>query len=216
MGTRSAAIASVSYQTIVHVTHIECYADNVLNGGQREDAAEPGRYRPDERPCPTCRGAISAGKLFSRTAFEPTDEELQVDVKPNVVDDDGGVEVAAVSDVKVAKLQRILRKRKAVSRRVLDSDEEDDGGEDDDMSDFIVEDDEDEYEETARRELKKRLKGKRKEIVVKSDDEDDEDIIFGAKPTEKQLAPSQIKLMRKFLPSTKMKVRSLLIPSYAF
>lgn len=173
-----------------------------MNAGQREDAEEPGRYQADERPCPTCRGAISPDRIFSRTAFEPSDEELQAHTNAGNVDSDGDA-VMVDAEAKVAKAGRVVRKRKASARRVLDSDEEE-GDDDDDLSDFIVQDDEDDEEKAARRELERRLKGKRKEIIVVSDDEDD-DVIFGAKP-DTPTGSGQIKLMAKFLPSTKMKV----------
>lgn len=190
---------------------------NVLNGAQREDAAEPTRFKADERPCPTCRSPISADKIFARTAFEPSDEELSTDKKGTAkieknepvdikINDDIVTINAEAQAVKPAKAGRVVRKRKARSRRVFDSDEEVDDGDGDDMSDFIVESDEDEGEKDTRRELKRRLKGKQRMIVI-SDDEDD-DIIFGAKqPKPKTPAGEQpIKLMARFLPSTKMKV----------
>ena len=90
-----------------------------------------------------------------------------------------------------------------------------DDGDDDDMSDFIVESDEDEEEKDAHRELKRlKGKGKAKEVIVISDSEDDseddgdDDIIFGAKLDRfARRGPANVKLMPKFLPSTKMKVR---------
>lgn len=86
----------------------------------------------------------------------------------------------------------------------LDDDDEDkDEDDDDDLSDFIVDSDEDEEEEDTRQQLKKAL-GKRKAfIVLDSDDEGDEveQVVFGRK---KNSMSGQIKLMPKFLPSTKM------------
>ncbi|KAH8116128.1 SNF2 family N-terminal domain-containing protein [Phellopilus nigrolimitatus] len=46
------------------------------------DAGQPNRYKPDEHPCPSCRAPICKSKLFSREAFEPTDEDLNIDEKP--------------------------------------------------------------------------------------------------------------------------------------
>ncbi|KIP09902.1 hypothetical protein PHLGIDRAFT_101971 [Phlebiopsis gigantea 11061_1 CR5-6] len=174
----------------------ECI-NNVLNAGPREDAAEPTHYKADERPCPACRGAISHDMIFSRVSFEPSDEELR-GAMAGPVDVGGDVKIldAEAPELKPA---RAVRKRKGPSRRVLDSDEEETDGDDDGLSDFIVKDDEDENEKDARW----RLKGKRKEIIVLSDDEDD-DLIIGAKP-DVPAASDQIKLMPKFLPSTKMK-----------
>jgi hypothetical protein len=107
-------------------------------------------------------------------------------------------------------------KRKRATRNiVLDSDdvilsetESEKDDEDEDMGDFIVQSD-DEGDKDIRRNLKKRL-GKRRAIAVDSDDEiedspEDKEVLFGAK---KAPAPGEaIKLMPRFLPSTKMKVR---------
>lgn len=94
------------------------------------------------------------------------------------------------------------------------SDEEsvsEDDYKDSDLSDFIVESDEDEEEKDARRAIKNRL-GKRRAIttIVDSDEEEDDEIapeekelLFGAK--KKKLTKAEIKLMPRFLPSTKMK-----------
>lgn len=180
----------------------------MLNGGQREDAEEPGRYLPNERPCPTCRGPISPDKIFSRHIFEPSDDELQTHVKSESVDVDAEVVMVDV-EARVNNPGKVVRKRKTHARRVLDSDDDEEDNDDDDLSDFIVQDDQDEDEKDARRELKKRLKGKRKEIIVIEDSEDD-GVIFGARP-DTPTGPVPIKLMSKFLPSTKMKVRMLFI-----
>jgi len=147
-------------------------------------------------------------------------------------DDDllpGGAKFEADSDVEMVdgtistkdretkrNLKRSKGLKRAARRRVLDSDDiigseagSDDEETDDDMSDFIVESDEDEEEKDARRQLKKRL-GKRKAIVVLDSDEEIEDtpeeseVLFGA-----QNAPASgeaVKLLPRFLPSTKMKV----------
>jgi hypothetical protein len=118
-----------------------------------------------------------------------------------------------------AKAKAKKPKRTAGRFRVLDSDDiqpdseadsetEDDDDDDDEMSDFIVQSDEDEEEKDARRKLKKQL-GKRKAIIVDSDDDIEEDspeereIIFGKKIA---VSKEAIKLMPRFLPSTKMKV----------
>lgn len=183
----------------------------MLHGAQREDGDGAARYKPDERPCPTCRGIISPDKIFSRTAFEPSDEELSGNVKPkDEVDGDGDVKMIDVG-AEVVKPGRVVRKRKVRARRVLDSDEEEEeDDDDDDLSDFIVNSDEDEEEKDAARALKRRLQSKGKgkararHTIVISDDEDD-DIIFGAKP-DYPAGLEGVKVMDKFLPSTKMKV----------
>lgn len=178
---------------------------NVLNGAQREDANEQAQYRADERPCPACRGAVSKDKLFLRAAFEPTEAELTGNGDVVASKGDGDVEMV---DVEVKpKPGRALRKRKP-TKRIVDSDEEDEAADnDDDLSDFIAEDDEDEDEADARRAAWRRLrkKGKARKVVV-SDDEMDDDIICGTKPDFIPVNPEQIKIMPRFLPSTKMKV----------
>ena len=87
------------------------------------------------------------------------------------------------------------------------SDEEDNS--DDDMSDFIVGSDEDEEEKDARRALKKRVGKKRAHVILDSDDERDtpeeKEIIFGVRK-KVAISKAAIKLMPRFLPSTKMKV----------
>lgn len=156
--------------------------------------------------------------MFPSAAFEPTDKDLAGDA-----DEESDIEMTDVKPAKAtskgkgkAKAKRPVRKTaKAI---VLDSSdidgdetEEDDDAYDSELSDFIVGSDEDEEEKDARRSMKKRL-GKSRAIttIVDSDDEDeDEDapeekeVLFGAKP---RLSKAAIKLMPRFLPSTKMKV----------
>lgn len=191
---------------MLSLTH---HAVNVLNGAQREDAHAQNQYTPEERPCPVCRGAIAKEKLFLRSAFEPTDAELGVQVKDESVpkrEQDGDAEMAFVHEQPQAPKGRVFRKRSV--RSYAGSDDEDDNDGDDDLSDFIVEDDEDEEEAEARIREKRRVnKGKGRAIVL-SDDEEDADIICGARPDYVDLPPEKIKLMNRFLPSTKMKVRS--------
>jgi hypothetical protein len=185
---------------------------NVLDGPQREDAAEPTRYKQHERPCPACRNAVSRDKIFSRSTFEPASEELaDKDIKAEDGDDD-----VVMLDVKykVPKPARPVQKRKAKAQYVLDSDEEEDNdGDDDDMSDFIVQSDEDKKEKSACRELKKHPKGKGNQNVSAIFDDEDDDIIFGAKP-DKPPNGKPINLMSKFLPSTKMKVSIFTFSSF--
>jgi len=79
------------------------------------------------------------------------------------------------------------------------------------MSDFIVESDEDEEEKDARRALKKRLGKKRANVIFDSDDEPDtpeeKEVLFGVRK-RKDISPEALKLMPRFLPSSKMKVCS--------
>lgn len=108
-----------------------------------------------------------------------------------------------------------VKRKRATHKVVLDSDdiiiseaESEEEEDDEDMDDFIVQSDEDEEEKDARRKLRKRL-GKRRAIVVDSDDEiedspEDKEVLFGAKKAPASGEP--IKLMPRFLPSTKMKV----------
>jgi hypothetical protein len=173
---------------------------------------------------PSCRTAICKAKLFSRKAFEPTDAELvKGEDKPIAIDvDDSDVEMPAVSEISKppqgkGKGKAKAKKRTAGFSRVLDSEEEEEEEEDaydSDMSDFIVQSDEDEEEKNGRLKIKKRL-GKRRAIVVDSEDEDcEEDVIFGAKP-DKSVPKDEIKLMPRFLPSTKMKVSIILLRLFA-
>lgn len=166
---------------------------------------------------PVCRGDICREKLFPRSAFEPSDKDLYPEAEDDVVDED--------YDAPPSRAQKgKARKGKKPSRagRPLDSDDEmgdepvtgsdDDyveADEDDDISDFIVHSDEDEEEKDARRLLKKRLGKKRMNVVLDSDDElgtpEEKEVIFGARK-KARLSEVAIKLMPRFLPSTKMKV----------
>ncbi|KAJ7336392.1 SNF2 superfamily protein [Mycena albidolilacea] len=196
----------------------ECL-DDVLATPRPEHAND--RYKADERPCPACRSPICSEKLFASAAFEPGDKDLQGDVG-----EDSDVEMLDEKPVKPAskgkgkakaKAKRLARKSAAKKFIVLDSSdveaeaEQDSASEDDykdsDMSDFIVESDEDEEEKDARLAVKKR--GKRRAIttIVDSDDEmeevpEEKEVVFGKKP---RLSKAEIKVMPRFLPSTKMK-----------
>lgn len=119
------------------------------------------------------------------------------------------------------KVNKVNKRKRALPLRIMDSDditpsdaetEDSNDEDDDDMSDFIVESDEDEEEKDARRILKKRL-GKRAEpiLIEDSDDEiddspEDKEILFGVKAKKALISSDAIKLMPRFLPSTKMKV----------
>ncbi|KAG2129317.1 SNF2 family N-terminal domain-containing protein [Suillus cothurnatus] len=178
----------------------ECIA-NVLNTPFVQDAEDPRKYRSNEKPCPSCRAPISADTVFIREAFEPTDAELSGDV--SVSSDD---EMPKISDMMLrgskgkGRAGRIRKKR-----AVCDSDDESED-DDDDMSDFIVEDGEDEEEKDARRNIKKRLR-KRRAMVVESDDEldaDEREVVIGRSPRKVPASMGQVKMMSRFLPSTKM------------
>jgi hypothetical protein len=143
--------------------------------------------------------------LFSRHAFEPSDADLSGLWEEDVEMDDVPVKGKAK-----ARAKRAARRMPDSEVIVIDSDsneEESEDDEDDDMSDFIVESDEDEEEKDIRRALK-RSRANRRAIVLDSDDEDtpeDAEAIFGAR-SKTQISQEQIKLMPRFLPSTKMKV----------
>ncbi|KAG6850029.1 hypothetical protein H0H93_002233 [Arthromyces matolae] len=171
--------------------HVFCRELDVLHTPRVVMPDEPDKFKPNERPCPSCREAICAEKLFSRVAFLPSDADLLPD--EDITEENAGGRKA---------------KRKNKSSSLSDSEWEDD---DDDMSDFIVEDDEDEEEEAVRRTLKKSLGRRKAMIIIDSDDEEtpeEKEVIFGkAVPRTAE----NIKLMPKFLPSTKMKARLRLI-----
>ncbi|KAF7349219.1 putative ATP-dependent helicase C23E6.02 [Mycena sanguinolenta] len=175
-----------------------------------------GRYKADERPCPACRSPITSEKLFPSAAFEPTDKDLAGES-----DDQGSdIEMLYAKPAKPVSKSRGKTKekaqrpaRKAPKEIVLDS--SDVGGSDNalgddyegsDLSDFIVESNEDEEEKDARRKMK-RLGKWRRITIVDSDDEMEEapeetEVLFGRRP---RLSKAEVKLMPRFLPSTKMK-----------
>ncbi|PPQ82538.1 hypothetical protein CVT25_007147 [Psilocybe cyanescens] len=168
---------------------------------------------------PVCRTPITENMLFSRQAFEPSDEELNPEAanKEEEQIEERDVEEYVLKNNK-GKGKAPARSRRSTRRAVADSDddgddvlksdsEDDNGNDDDDMSDFIVESDEDEEEKDARLALKKRL-GKRKAHVILDSDEEPEtpeekEIIFGAR--KKHVSKEAIKLLPRFLPSSKMK-----------
>lgn len=169
---------------------------------------------------PVCRGDICREKLFSRSAFEPSDKDLYLEAEDNVVEEDYDAPPSRAQKGKAKKAKK--GKKPSRARRPFESDDEmgdeavtgsdDDyaeADEDDDISDFIVHSDEDEEEKDARRVLKKRLGKKRMNVVLDSDDElgtlEEKEVIFGARKRAR-LSEEAIKLMPRFLPSTKMKV----------
>lgn len=194
-----------------HVFCRECLVD-VINTPMVNAVQEPPKFKANERPCPACRSPICSGKLFTRAAFVPSDADLLPGNENPEADSNMEMEDCTIS----AKDRKGKGKPKRAARRlILDSDdvtvseaESDDEEVGDDMGDFIVEDDEDEEEKDARRELKKRL-GKRKALVVLDSDEEREEtpeeseVLFGARKAP--ASDGAIKLMPRFLPSTKMK-----------
>ncbi|RDB16047.1 putative ATP-dependent helicase C23E6.02 [Hypsizygus marmoreus] len=198
---------------ITPCTHIfcrDCLVD-VLNTPIAMAADEPAKFKANERPCPACRSPICADRLFTRAAFMPSDSDLL----PGA-DSSFDVEMAdATASVKLHRGKGKARPKKRARRVVLDSDDvllsevpsEDEGDDDDDISDFIVEEGEDEEEKDARRKLKKRLGKRKAQVVLDSDEEiedspEEQEVLFGKKA---RVSPEAIKLMPKFLPSTKMK-----------
>ncbi|KAJ4468754.1 SNF2 superfamily protein [Lentinula aciculospora] len=206
----------------------ECIFD-VFNTPLVGPTNEPRGYQATERPCPACRSPISKDLLFEQAAFMPTDEELKETSAQVKISDVETVDVATKNRTKGKARSRasLNRKTKMKTQRsiILDSDDiidvdaihtgleaedEDDHKDDDDnFSDFIVESDEDEEEKEECKALKKRL-GKRKATIIFDSDEEETDeeekrIIFG-KRRAKELSSEAIKLLPKFLPSTKMKI----------
>lgn len=164
--------------------------------------------------------------MFSREAFEPTDKELN----PNAEDDEDDEDTTMISDNedeapvydrkgKSKAVPKPTKSRRKARRAFVESDDEgddvnvsgsdDEVDDDDDMSDFIVGSDEDEEEKDARRVLKKRLGKKRVHVILDSDDEPDtleeKEVIFGVRK-KVPISKEAIKLLPRFLPSSKMKV----------
>ncbi|KAG2151182.1 SNF2 family N-terminal domain-containing protein [Suillus bovinus] len=179
----------------------ECVA-SVLNTPFVQDAQDPRKYRSNEKPCPSCRAPISADVIFIREAFEPTDTELSGDILASSDDEMPEISEMILQGSKGKGGARRIRKKRAV----CDSDDESEDDDDDDMSDFIVEDGEDEEEKDARRNIKKRLRTRRA-IVVESDDEldaDERDVVIGRNPRQVPASTGEVRMMSRFLPSTKM------------
>ncbi|TRM55791.1 SNF2 family N-terminal domain-containing protein [Schizophyllum amplum] len=194
----------------------------------RVEGEDEKKYKADERPCPTCRAPISKDRLYKRSAFEPTDDELNGVKKEEPMDDVIKINSDADSDfemkdstsrkgkgkAKAVPQRRSTRaKRPSNKMRIVDSDDsgaasetESDGDDydDDDISDFIVGSDEDEDEKDFIRAQKRQAQHKGKARAMVIDDSDDEGVVFGLKRQPAPGAP-KIELMSKFLPSTKMK-----------
>ncbi|PPQ80470.1 hypothetical protein CVT24_002545 [Panaeolus cyanescens] len=115
-----------------------------LNGNGNEDNVPA---------CPKCRRAISKEKLFTRSAFEPTDKELRGEVSEDECTSEDDMDVEEDDDDDASYGKGRSRPSRSTRRKVVYDDDDDD----DDMSDFIVESDEDEEEKDARRAMKKRI-----------------------------------------------------------
>ncbi|KAF5390137.1 hypothetical protein D9757_003784 [Collybiopsis confluens] len=175
---------------------------------------EPNQYKANERPCPSCRAAISKDLLFEQAAFMPTDEDLK-GTNGTYESDDSDIEMVDIKpSTGKARAKRASSKPKKAKRPLLiPSDNEGmidiDVIETEPESNPDYDDDEDEEEKDARKGLKKRL-GKRKAVIILDSDEEEQtnekekDVLFG-KNKMKNLSPAAIKLLPKFLPSTKMK-----------
>ncbi|KAJ3805241.1 SNF2 family N-terminal domain-containing protein [Lentinula lateritia] len=166
---------------------------------------------PANEAGPACRTPISKELLFEQIAFMPTDEELK---EAGGQGEDSDIEMDDV-DVTISKgkgrakvtSSRSSRKvkRSLVSYDGIDEEDEDEY-DDDDMSDFIVESD-DEEEEDVRKALTKCIGKRQARVILDSDEEEsdeEKEVIFG-KNNVKKLSPEAIKLLPRFLPSTKMK-----------
>ncbi|KAK7471064.1 hypothetical protein VKT23_002480 [Stygiomarasmius scandens] len=196
--------------------HVFC-RDCLLDVFNTPLAAGNDQLEADERPCPTCRSPVCQDLIFSRAAFEPTEEELH----PKAHDSD--VEMFDVEEA-LAPKKRGRGKGTAKSKRsrgdkvidvdALDSEDdyEEEDDDDDNLSDFIVSDgadDDDEYVPRSRRKMKKPMVSKRKNVIVVDSDEEEEQspeekvLIFGRK--RKSLSAKEIKMLPRFFPSTKMK-----------
>ncbi|EPQ53423.1 hypothetical protein GLOTRDRAFT_139677 [Gloeophyllum trabeum ATCC 11539] len=216
-----------------HVFCRECII-NVLNQPHVDDQNNDIRYKADERPCPSCRAPISFAKLFSRLAFEPSDEELtddseRVDISQVMKKSKKGKGKAKPGSARKMMCSSDAEEAGADDVDMDDEEDEEDEEDDDDMRDFIVDDDADDDEEYGSRRPSKKApvvvdgddedgefapprantrkgKGKARAIILDSDDEEDAEVIFGKKePEPERPADGKIRLMSKFLPSTKMK-----------
>lgn len=178
------------------------------------------RYTSDERPCPTCRFAIQKNTIFQRSAFEPSDAELNQgggQANPTIIgsdvdnDDEDGMPIDPdvmlvkkenqsddedAGKITASKARGSRNKTRRRSYADLDSDYEDDYDDDDS---FIVNTDEDD-------DLPKRST-KRKRNVVFSDNEDE--VLLPPKVVKRRTRKMKGE-RRKFLPSTKLKVCELL------
>lgn len=144
---------------------------------------------------PCCRAPLDTKKLFSRSAFEPTDKDLDPSLGTDIgiaFDDD---------DILSHKKGKGKTAVTAGRKMLAESEYEGDDNPDDDLSDFIVQTDEDEDEKDATKVLQKRFGKKRDEI----DTPEEKEVLFGVR--DKDVSNEAIKQLR-FFPSSKMKVWS--------
>lgn len=173
---------------------------------------------------PVCRANINGETLFSQAAFEPSKEELNINAEEDGMDVDDAGYLSGKSAKGKGKARKSGRPKRRGTGNESDDEGDDvndsgsDGGDDDDddLSDFIVASDEDEEEKDARRALKKRLGKKRAQVIVDSDDEpespEEKEVLFGTrKKTPDATSGDAVPLMSRFLPSTKMKVRGVVL-----
>lgn len=121
-----------------------------------------------------------------------------------------------VDDIFSDGIKDIKRKRKAKkgkTRRAVDSEDDTEGELDSDLDDFIVQSDEDESDKDVRRTERKRSEKKKAPMRIDSDDEmdsadEDSEVIYG-KTKRVSLPKEEVKMLPRFLPSTKMKVSSI-------
>ncbi|KAF7976186.1 hypothetical protein HWV62_7352 [Athelia sp. TMB] len=157
-------------------------------------------------------------KLFSRHAFEPTEADLNPEaVKPEVEDIDIKPDLLDVfEDALPAKADRKGKGKAKRARRVADSEDDSEGEADSDLDDFIVQSDEDEDDKNSRLVAKKRL-GKNR-AIVESDSESDEEereVIHGRSMRSDAYNDVDVKMLPRFLPSTKMKRMMELLMTWA-
>ncbi|KAF9028186.1 hypothetical protein BDZ89DRAFT_1066328 [Hymenopellis radicata] len=195
------ALTSATVTPCCHAFCKECL-DAVFEAALATNDAEPQQYREHERPCPSCRSAISKDKLFERAIFEPTNAELF----PKT-DHCRKAKAKVVEDVDI-----VMDTEDEVEQALKEGEEDEDNS---DMSDFIVDDDDDDdadYKDKGRSSRKatqsKPVNGSRRKpfVVLDSDEEEDEpeikEVVFGKKKKE-ELTPEA--LQYRFLASTKMK-----------
>lgn len=166
---------------LVHV-YLGCIETHIHKPRTEDDA----RFKDDERDCPMCRQTISSNKLFDRTAFEPTDAELDVsNVNVDPLDISWEVDSTTGEGRYTAKVIKKKPRRSYV---------EDDYS---DLDDFIVDDDEEDDDAAHKsRKTSHRRKSRPQSRVITSEDESDGDlealrrsVVKKQSPASKNLAP---------------------------
>ncbi|KAJ3796224.1 SNF2 family N-terminal domain-containing protein [Lentinula aff. detonsa] len=193
----------------------ECIHD-VFNAPRIETANEPRQNQAKERPCPSCRTQISRDLLFEQAAFMPTDEELR---EANGECEDSDIEMEDITTSRGKGKTTARTKARNVNSKCpavmdsndvieIDSESEYEDDDNDERCDFIVQSDEDEEEKDARKEPKKYLGRPKTMVILDSDEEvtdDEENEVIVGRNNATKLSPEAIKLLPRFLPSTKMK-----------